>query len=277
MSGKAPKRPPSRLETLRSELRAIEDMWNQEDMLCERALEKETKQGDDEAIVHYNNCMSLSKRKDELQAEIAAIEGKKDTVAQAVDQAYKRDFGPIQKLPGIRKGGKQTRRRKRGGAGSVWEIVRQVCGALGLRTCPLDTPTPEMQEAVKEANPIPFDQWGPPPEQSLTFSFKDSDPGKPPVCPKVVRRVPESELIKKEALYLRQVAKDLNAKGNRELANRFMGLAKEAYMKSCATKQVEEEKRYTPEKYMGIAEQIPEGKHIGDRRQGGKTRRHKKK
>lgn len=171
------------------------------------------------------------------------------------------------------KGGKTRRRRRGGGSENVWDVVQQVCLALGLRTCPLGTPSPSEKVAVEEINPPRFDEWGPPPEspEEEIQSFSFGDPGKPPLCPKVARRLPESEMIKKEALYLRDVARNIHAKGDRKLAERFMQLAKEAYARSCATKEIE--KKTTPLEKIGIAEKREPGQYIGAPRKGGKTRR----
>lgn len=167
-------------------------------------------------------------------------------------------------------GSKKTRRRRRGGGSeNVWGVVQQVCLALGLRTCPLNTPSAAEKTTVEEINPPRFDEWGPPPEspEEEAQSFLHPDPGKPPLCPKVPRRLPESENIKKEALYLRDVARDLNARGNRELAEKFMKLAKAAYARSCAAKATEE--KTTPLEKIGIAEKG----QVGAPRKGGKTQR----
>lgn len=195
--------------------------------------------------------------------------------AMTVGEGVMFGFEPVPKKVSISQkayfGGK-TRRRRRGGAVKVWEVVRDVCSALGLRTCPLKDPTPAEMKSVVDATTV--NSWGPPPEsppeEDPAFVFPD--PGRPPRHPTVTRPMPESETIRREAYYLRDVAKDINKKGDRPLALKFMELAKQAYARSFEQQKAEvaeaKDKKENPLKFRGIAEK---GK-VGTPR-GGKTRR----
>jgi len=258
MSRLPPAKDSSVLRKLEEQLAALDQASNAEDDACNLALEVGA---DAEAQKHYDECIRLSRERSGVHAKIGAFYDEK---ARRLEELRKR----VETLK--IKGGKKTRRRMRGGAVDVWKVVGAVCEALGLKgSCSLATPQPAETKAVEELSPQPFEQWGPPPEspgEEMTFIIPD--PGPPPRHPPVQCKISKSTEMRKEAFYLRDVARDLYAKNNKELARKFMDLAKQAYSQACATQELEK----NPINRYGIMEKGPLGT-LRPGAKGGKTRR----
>lgn len=199
--GKPPASSKAKVDALMKVVDSLDAMWNIQDALCDEALMEGTKDGDNRAQVHYNECMKLNAKRSELRSQIDKL---RETEAER-----KGNFGNY----GGRGLRKTRRRRRRGGARGILDVIKAMYSVSRELGKPVTEPKEE--EAVKAVEGLGYDAtWGSPPDPiDLTLAqFSFQDPGKPPRAPPVERRETLIQLMKRDAAYMAKLAMNLNAK-----------------------------------------------------------------
>lgn len=118
--GKPPPSSKAKVDSLMKVVESLDTMWNIQDALCDEALLEGTKEGDERAQLHYNECMKLNAKRSEIRSQIDKL---RETEAERKDK-----FGKY----GGR--GRKTRRRQKGKGITLSKSASDVCEGVGCPT-----------------------------------------------------------------------------------------------------------------------------------------------